>query len=115
MAESPLRAGPTLLTVAATSQTILTAGAASTWFIVREIVVVNETAAAVAVTIGVGTTNTDAAGKRILKSQTIQPNDIWTWGGFIPLAGHASTPDLLYALTDTTNGATVTVGYVSGP
>lgn len=116
MAESPKRAGPTLLTTANTTQTIYTAGGASTWGILRDITVANETTGLVSFSIGIGTSNTDAAGKRIVKSVTLQAGDPpFSWGGFIPLLGHATTPDLVYALCDTANGASVTLGIVEGP
>jgi hypothetical protein len=116
MAESPVRAGPTLLTTANTTQTIYTAGAVSTWAILREVTIINETTGLVKVTYGIGTTNTDAAGKRLLPvTFTLDPGGApYTWGGFIPLIG-GSTPDLLYAMCDTANGATITLGLVTGP
>lgn len=116
MAESPTRAGPTLLTAANTSQTIYTAGGVSTWAILRSIIVANETDLTIKVSIGIGTSNTDAVGKRIVRQYEIPPNraiDVLE-GKFIPLLG-SGTPDLLYAVCDTANGATVTVGHVSGP
>jgi hypothetical protein len=116
MAEAPVRGGPTLLTTANTSQTIITAGGAGTWTILRDITIVNETTGIVVVTYGIGTSNTDAAGKRLAKSIALQPGGLpFTWGGFAPLIGSGSTPDLLYALCDTANGATVTIGAVTGP
>jgi hypothetical protein len=115
MAESPTRAGPTILTTANTTQTILTAGAASTWTIIRDITIVNEVTGVVVVTYGIGTANTDAAGKRLLKTVSLQPSSLpYTWGGFLPLIGGAS-PDLLYAMCDTASGATITIGAVTGP
>lgn len=116
MSESPVRGGPTLLTAANTPQTIVTAGGAATWTLLRDITITNETDSQVSVWLGIGTTNTDAAGKRLMRKVTIQPNGPpYTWGGLIPLIGHATTPDLLYAMCDTANGATVTVGAVTGP
>lgn len=116
MAEAPTRSGPTLLTTANTTQTIVTAGGAATWTIIRDITIVNETTGQVVVSIGIGTTNADAAGKRLLKSVTLAVASLpFTWGGFLPLIGSGSTPDLLYAVCDTTNGATITIGAVTGP
>ncbi len=115
MAEVPKRPGPTLLTTALTSQTIYTAPGTGTWGILREITIVNETTSPVSVTVGIGTSNTDAAGKRIVKSAIVQPGtDPFSWGGFLPIIG-GSTPDLVYAVCDTANGATVTLGVVEGP
>jgi hypothetical protein len=115
VAETPKRAGPTLLVTAATSQTIYTAPAGgSTWALLREIMVVNETAAAVKFSLGIGTSNADAAGKRIAKDVSLAVGGQWSWGGFMVLYG-GGTPDLLYAICDTNNGATVTVGLVEGP
>lgn len=115
MAESPARYGPTELTTANTPQTIITAGALNTWVIVRDITIVNETSGVVIVTYGIGTSNADAAGKRLLRQLSLEPSSIpYTWGGFLPLLG-GSSPDLLYAMCDTANGATITVGAVTGP
>jgi hypothetical protein len=117
MAESPTRAGPTLISAAATSQTIKTAGIADTWAIVRSILVANVHTASVKVTIGIGTSNTDSAGKRILSETDIGVGDTLEVlaPGFLPLLGHGSTPDLLYAVCDTAGGATVTLGLIEGP
>jgi hypothetical protein len=117
VAEIPTRGGtPTLLTTANTPQTILTAGASLTWTIIRDITIVNETSGVVIVTYGIGTSNADAAGKRLLKSFSLSPGALpFTWGGFLPLLGATSNPDLLYAECDTTNGATITVGAITGP
>jgi hypothetical protein len=112
MAELPTRAGPTLLGTA--TATIATAGAASTWRIVRSILVANVTAAAVTVTVGVGTANADDAAKRILNAVSVPAGDTLEWAGFLPLLGGA-TPDLLYALCSVASGVTITVGLVDGP
>ena len=114
MAEAPARAGPTLLTTAATSQTIITAGGAGTWTIVRTILIACVNLTAVNVTIGIGTANTDTSAKRILDTVTIARGQSFEWSGYLPLIGSA-TPDLLYALCDTANGATITCGTVTGP
>lgn len=116
MAEAPVRGGPTLLTTANTPQAIITAGGAATWTIVRDITIVNETSQVVVVSVGINTAATDAAGKRIIRQVSVQPGTTpFTWGGFLPLIGSGSTPDLLYAVCDTASGATVTVGAVTGP
>lgn len=115
MAEAPKRAGPSLVTTANTGQAIYTAPGASTWGILREIDVANELSYAVMVSIGIGTAATDAAGKRIIASVSVQPNDSWSWSGFLPLFGHATTPDLLYVACSVANAVTVTVGVVEGP
>jgi hypothetical protein len=116
VAETPVRSGPTLLTTANTTQTIITAGGAGTYTLIRDLTIVNETTGAVIVTYGIGTTNADAAGKHLLETLTLQPGGLpFTWGGFLPLIGSGTTPDLLYALCNTANGATITVGAVTGP
>lgn len=115
MTEIPARGGPTLLTTAGTPQTIVTAGAAGTWTLLRDLAVTNETASAVTVSIGIGTTNTDAAGKRRYTKWPIQPGSALLESLFGPLFGSGSTPDLLYAVCDTANGATITVAAVTGP
>lgn len=115
MAELPNGAGPTLLTTASTSQTIYTAGGASTWAILRTIHVACEHDTSCKITVGKGTSNTDAAGKRFVRAAQLLAGETWEWSGFLYLAGHASTPDLIYALTDQTNGATITLGVVTGP
>lgn len=115
MAEAPTRAGPTLLTTANTAQAIYTAGGAGTWAIVRDITVVNETSGAVIVTYGIYTSAADAAGRRLANNVTLAAGgEPFTWGGMLPLLG-GSTPDVLYALCNTTNGATVTLGLITGP
>ncbi|MEJ7783415.1 MAG: hypothetical protein WKF96_01340 [Solirubrobacteraceae bacterium] len=115
MAEVPKRAGPTALGVA--SATIYTAPAdAAKWAIVRQVTITNEGAAAATVTLGIGTANTDAAGKRwLFKGTNCNPGESLDWTGFEPLAGHATTPDLLYALASAAATLTITVGLVEGP
>lgn len=112
MAETPKRAGPTALTTA--SATIYTAGGAATWTILREVVLTNTGTVAINVKVGVGTTNTDTTAKRIIDQITVNPGEPFEWACFIPLAGHASTPDLVYALADSANG-NITLGVVEGP
>lgn len=113
MAEVPNRAGPTLITT--TSTTIYTAGAASTWAILRSILMTNVTAFPVTVTVGIGTTNTDAASKRIVDTMTILADETVPISVFVPLAGSATTPDLVYAFTSVANAMTITLGLVTGP
>ena len=96
MAETPDKAGPTVLTTS--SQTIVTAGGASTWTLIRKLIVCNTTDAPVNVTIGIGTSNTDTDAKHIFDNVTVQPGVPLIEDGFAVLEGHASTPDLLYAL-----------------
>lgn len=118
MAESPGRALPTLLAVANTSYTVLTAGGAGTWVLLRTLLIANELDAPIRVTVGLGTSNTDAAGKRIGRQFTLLPNefvDVLDDVGFLVLLGHATTPDLVYAVGDQANCASVTPAYVSGP
>lgn len=121
MAETPERSGPTLLTTASTSVTVHTAsGGAGTWDIVRSILVANLTSAEVKVTIGVGTSNTDTTAKRIASAVPILAGEtadipLTEKATFLVLKGHATTPDLIYAFCNTTNGATVTTSLVRGP
>lgn len=112
MAESPVRAGPTLLT--ASSTTVYTAGAASTWSILRSVTVSNEYQQVVTVTLGIGTSNTDATSKHFARVE-LPLGEVWEWNGAVPLMGHATTPDLIYAYASVASGATVTLGLVSGP
>jgi hypothetical protein len=117
MAESPGRTLPTLLTTANSPVTVVTAGGAGAYTIVRSLIVANEVDSPVRVTVILGTSNTDAAGKRLLRQFTILPNkteDVLE-GRYLPLMGHASTPDLLAVLCDTASGASVTAGYITGP
>lgn len=116
MAETPTRAGPTLITAANTPQTIYTAGGAGTWAIVRSIVVTNVGPAVAKVNVGIGTSNADTAGKRIASGVEVQPAqslEILAYG-FLPLAGGAS-PELLYAVADFANVLNVTLGMITGP
>jgi hypothetical protein len=116
MTEIPDRSGPTALTTS--SQTIVTAGGAATWTLVRKLVIANTGNAAVNITVGIGTTNTDTTAKQILPSVTIQPGQSLIEDGFAVLKGHASTPDLLYALLTpaaSTGAATIYAALVTGP
>jgi hypothetical protein len=113
MAEAPARSGPTQITTTVT--TIVTAGGAGTWSLLRHIVIANETSGAITVSVGIDTAGSDAVGEHIFKDVSIAAGDSLLWDGFLPLMGHASTPDKLYAICSVTNGATATVGMVSGP
>jgi urease beta subunit len=63
------------------------------------------------VTVGVGANNTDAAGQAArLTAVPIDPGESLTFG-FVPLSG----TEVVYALCNTANGATVTLGLVTGP
>jgi hypothetical protein len=118
MAEAAVRAGPTLLTTAHTTQTIWTAGALGTYGILRTILVCHEGpvgASAINFTIGIGTTNADAAGKRIVNKATIHHGQVWSENFWIPLFGHATIPDLVYALCDTAAGVSITLAMITGP
>jgi hypothetical protein len=113
MAETPDKAGPTQLTTA--SQTIVTAGGASTWTLIRKLVLTNVTTAPINVTVGIGTSNTDTTAKRILSQVTVQPGQALIEDGFAVLEGHASTPDLLYAFCDTATACNIYLALVTGP
>lgn len=117
MAETPVSAGPTALTTS--SQTIVTAGGAGTWTLIRKLIVTNTTDANVNVTIGIGTSNTDTAAKRIFNNVTVQPGVPLVEDGFAVLEGHASTPELLYALMPGAGSASgalnIYVALVTGP
>lgn len=116
MAETPARSGPTALTTS--SQTIVTAGGASTWTLLRKLVIANTGSVPVNVTVGIGTSNTDAAAKRLLNGIVVQPGESLIEDGFAVLLGNASTPDLLYALItpSTSQGsATIYAATVTGP
>lgn len=116
MAETPDRTLPALVAAANTSQTIYTAGGAGTWTIVRSLIVANVTTNPVVVSVGIGTTNTDTTAKRVVSGATIQPGEsLNALPAFVTLKGHASTPDLLYAVCDTANGVSVMPNYVTGP
>ena len=112
MSESPNRAGPTLLSAANTPQQIVT-GTSPNWPILREIIVVNETTGDVAITVGINTSSTDVAGKRITPpALVLHAGETFEWAGFLPLKG---STEQLYAQCSVANGATITVGYVDGP
>lgn len=113
MAELPTRAGPIALTTA--SQTIKTAGAASTWIILRSILVTNTGATSATVTAGIGTVNTDAVAKHIATAIPVAPGQVVDLisPGFVVLAGGA-TPDLLYALASAA-GLNITASQMEGP
>lgn len=112
MAEAPDRSGPTLLTTGGTAQTIVSAGAASGWPIIRGISVVNETTGDVKITLGIFTSAADAVGRRVTApNKVLHAGEEYEWEGFRPL----KTGEVLYAVCDTNNGATVTAAIVTGP
>lgn len=112
MAESPNRAGPTLLTAANTAQSIVSRTGAG-WPVIRSILVVNELAQDVKIAVGFNTSATDAAGKRITPPNLVlHAGESYQWDGFLPMV---AASEVLYAVCDTANGATITVGYVDGP
>lgn len=114
MAELPIRAA--IVTVGTAATAIYTAGAASTFLIVRNIHITNETAAQITFTLGIGTTLADAGtGRRFYSSIPIAANSALDWSGFLVVSGHATTPDIIYGLASVANAATVTLSGVSGP
>jgi len=117
MAETPNRAGPTVLSTSAA--VILTAGAAATWMIVREITIPNVTATPLNVTVGVDSTSgaiADTLAKQLFSAVTVQPGSTLTISGFkLVLLGHATTPDRIYAFCSSASGANIYIPYVSGP
>lgn len=118
MAEAPARTLPTTvgITGAPAAQSLASGGAAGLWYIVRNIHIANETAAQITVTVGVGISLTDAAtGRHIFAALPIAANSSLDWSGYLVLLGHATTPDLLYAFSNTANAATVSVSGVTGP
>lgn len=115
MAEAPKRVLP--IALGTSTATILTAGAASTWQIVRSIIIANIHTAAVTVNVGVATTNTDTDTTRIASAVSVGVGEVveLVAPGMVVLQGHASTPDILHALCSVANKATITVSYVEGP
>lgn len=113
MAEVPTRAGPTL--VGTSPVTIYTAGGAGTWTIVRSIVLANVTGSTIKATVGIGTSNTDAVSKWVVPSVDVLANEVLVLDVMVPLAGHASTPDLVYADANAASSLAVTLGVVTGP
>lgn len=115
MSETPKRVLPTALGTG--TATILTAGAAGTWQIVRSIIVANIHTSAVTVNAGVATTNTDTDTTRFASGVTVNPGETVELiaPGMVVLQGHATTPDILHALCSVANKATITVSYVEGP
>jgi hypothetical protein len=91
---------------------IATAGAASTYVVIRSIIVANTHATLdVKVTIGIDTAATSADAELIADGWTVAPGRTEAFSEFIVLNGHASTPDRIYALADTAN-ATMTISGV---
>lgn len=121
MAETPNRVLPVPLTTS--TQTIYTAGGAGTWTVIRQIRVVCVDAVQVTVHYGIGTSNTDTAAKRIGDNVVVLSGkpyiDSGGDDGPIVLKGHATTPDLLYALIAAgggdNNDANIYVSVIEGP
>jgi hypothetical protein len=114
VAEVPKRGGPTL--VGTTALTIYTAPTdVSKWSIMRTVLLVNETSGPIIVSAGIFTSASDAIGRRIASQVTIQSDENWEWTGFLPLNPHATTPDIVYAISSVASGLTATVGVVEGP
>jgi hypothetical protein len=113
MAEAPARYGPMSLTAAAAA--IATAGGAGTWVIVRSIVICAEDSLGVKVRMGIDTAASDAQGERLLCDRLITEDNPYEWWGYLPLFGHATTPDRIYALADRAAASTITIGAVTGP
>lgn len=117
MAEAPTRTLPTTVGITgAPGTTLVNAGAAGAWYIVRNMHITNETAAQITVTMGIGTTATDAAtGRHFFAALPIAANSTLDWSGALVLLGHATTPDLLYAFSNTASACTISVSGVTGP
>lgn len=115
MTETAKRVLPTALGTG--TATILTAGGAGTWQIIRSIIVANIHTAAVTVNVGVATSNTDTDTTRIASALSIGVGETveLVAPGMVILQGHGSTPDILHALCSVANKATITVAYVEGP
>lgn len=114
MAETPKRVLPTAL--GTSTATILTAGGASTWQVVRSILIANIHTAAVTVNVGIATSNTDTDTTRIASALPVGVGEtIELLSAPLIMQGHASTPDILHALCSVANKATITVSYIEGP
>jgi hypothetical protein len=95
-------AGPLLLTTAAA--TLYTVPAATT-VTLRDIEFCNETAAAVTVTLSIGT---DAAGKRLFRSRTVPANGNVQWTGNVQL----EAAEFIQALASANTAVTIIIGGV---
>ena len=113
MAEAPARSGPS--SIGASAAAIYTAGGASTWAIMRSFVVTNSDTVPRWFTLGIHTSAADSQPKRIANRIQLQPNQQYIWEGFLPLLGHASTPDILYGLAEVADQITISIGLLTGP
>jgi hypothetical protein len=109
MADALARFGPAQPGTTAT--TLITAGAAGTYTVIRHLHVVNTTAATQTITVGI---NGVTAALSLWFNFPIDPSDFLDWTGNVPLLGSA-TPDTLQALQSNAGALTVTVGAVTGP
>src|SRR4051794_37637646 len=115
MSETPRRVLPTALGTSTAS--ILTAGLANTWQIVRSIIIANIHTSAVTVNVGVATSNADTDTTRIASAVSVGVGEVveLVAPGMVVMQGHASTPDILHALCSVASKATITVSYIEGP
>lgn len=111
MADALARYGPTQPSNAGNT-TLVTAGGAGTYTVVRQIHVANTTAATAWVTIGIGGVT---AALAFMYQLPVDPGDVYDWVGNLPLLGSATTPDTLIATQQTAGALTVTIGAVTGP
>lgn len=110
MADALARYGPAVPSSAGAS-TLITAGGAGTYTVLRHLHVVNTTNSTAWVTVGI---NGITAAQSLWFQMAIGPLDFLDWTGNIPLLG-SGTPDTLQAIQQTTGALTVTVGAVTGP
>lgn len=110
--ETPDRVLPQALS--ATAATILTAGAAGTYYIVRHITLANVTSVDVRTIVGLANASGDTLAKRIVPNVLVPAYDTIEWDGYRIMKGHASTPDLLYALCETASAVNISIDLVSG-
>lgn len=110
MADALARYGPTQAAIVGT--TLITAGGAGTYTVVRHVHVVNATATTAWITLGV---NGVAAANALVWQLSVAPGDFFDWTGNIPLIGSLTTPDTLQMIAQTALALTVTVGAVTGP
>lgn len=115
MAEVPKRSGPAALTTSAAAQYTASTNPVL-WSILRYISACNEDDTnEVLVTIGINTTLTDSAAKRIWRKVLVPANTTIEAEVFIPVRTNATTPDIVYALADVASRATLILGFVEGP
>lgn len=110
MADVLTRYGPAVPGVA--GSTLITAGLANTYTVLRHLHVVNTSAAACWYTAAI---NGVLAANALYWQLVLQPGDFLDWTGNIPLIGNATTPDTLQHLAQTATSLTVVVGTVVGP